>query len=232
MSNNRIAVVVPSRGRPASCLEMIRTINETTNGDVDILIGVDNDDPELEKYRDLMTPRVIVDKRRSLSEWTNLLCKHSLGWNEDIEFFVTMGDDHRPRTMNWHTELAKAIHSLDGPGFAYGDDMFHGSGLCTSWMTSIEIVKALGWMMVPTCHHMYVDNAIMELGERIERLAYCPSVQIEHMHPEAEKGIWDDTYLTTNNEKQYLADLRGFRKWRYSTMFEQDVRIVSSLRWI
>jgi betaine-homocysteine S-methyltransferase len=35
-------------------------------------------------------------------------------------------------------------------------------------------------MMLPGCEHMYVDNAVLELGRAANRIAYVPEVVIEH----------------------------------------------------
>lgn len=230
----RISVITPTRSRPESCMEMIDAIRSTSYYDIEVVLGIDLDDPKFDEYMKIENgsgTRVVryIGDRRSLSSWTNYISKIEM---DHVDFLVSMGDDHRPRTKNWDLELIKAIKLLSGPGFAYGDDGMNGSGLCTMWMVSSEVVQALGWMMVPTCDHMYVDNAIMELGMKSDRLVYCPSVSVEHLHHSAGKSEMDNTYKQTNNKKQYDRDLGAFRRWRYSTQFEEDVRTVRNLTYV
>ncbi len=226
------AVLTPSRGRPARFERMATAAVELSDLAAEILLGLDNDDPYKHDYInankwDFYYPA----PRMSLSEWTNYLAQIALNRDFPPGYLVSMGDDHLVQTDRWHIELKRAILDLDGPGFAYGDDLMNGSGLCTSWMADARVVKALGWMMLPNCEHMFVDNAIMELGEATGRIAYVPNVIIEHLHPNADKAKIDDTYRSTNNEEQYERDLKAFRMWRYGPQFRRDVNKILELKY-
>ena len=72
----------------------------------------------------------------------------------------------------------------------------------------------LGWMMLPTCEHMYVDTAVLALGQAAGRIAYCPSVVVEHLHPLAGKADWDDSYRASNADERYAADQAAYEAWR------------------
>ena len=53
-SENLISVLVPSRQRGQACWRMVQSVLDTAScpGQVEILLGVDADDPELEQYQE------------------------------------------------------------------------------------------------------------------------------------------------------------------------------------
>jgi hypothetical protein len=218
-----VAILVPSRGRPDKLREMVNAAKSLASEEIHILCGIDRDDKYIKDYDTVTGVTHCVDDRMGLREWTNVLARYVLQENPDIKYLVSMGDDHMVRTVDWDKKLKEAIQGMGEPGFSFGDDDINGSNLCTSWMVSVEIVKAIGWMMLPWLDHMYVDNAIMELGNAANRIVYCPDVRIEHMHPTAKKSNWDTTYLESSTDEQYAKDKKAFNRWRFSTFFEQDV---------
>lgn len=226
------AVITPTRGRPAQCADMTRSVYFTSGGGVGVFLAIDADDDTRNDYVRMVnyTDSIEIVDRTSLSEMTNQLAFDALDRKFPPAFLISMGDDHEVKTVDWHIKLRKAIMEMDGPGFAYGDDLMNGSGLCTSWMVSSEIVQALGWMMLPNCQHMYVDNAIMELGQATGRIAYVPEVIIEHKHHTMGKSRLDETYERTNTDEQYERDLKAFRKWRYGSQFRRDVNKILELK--
>lgn len=230
---DRTVVITPSRGRPQRLMDMYESVYRYSDLPVPVFVGLDEDDEALEDYHKRIAQTDIqlsVGSRNSLTGWSNILSnKAQKTWYP--EFLVSLGDDHEVRTMWWDRDLKNAIRMLDGPGFAYADDGNSGANLCTSWMTHIRVVRALGWFLLPTCGHMYVDNAIMELGRATGRLVYVPEVTIEHMHPHWMKSVLDQTYEDSNNSGTYEKDLKAFRRWRFGPQFEQDVETILNLKW-
>lgn len=224
-----VAIIVPSRGRPDKLRQMVNTARSLARDEIKIFSGIDLDDKFAKDYYDTVKGvDYHIAKRKGLREWTNILARHAIFTENGIKYLVSMGDDHMVRTVDWDIKLKEAIQGMGEPGFSFGDDDVNGANLCTSWMVSVEIVTALGWMMLPRLNHMYVDNAIMELGNAANRIVYCPDVRIEHMHPTAKKASWDTTYIESNTEQQYAEDKKAFNRWRFSTFFEQDVLRVRS----
>lgn len=136
-----------------------------------------------------------------------------------------VGDDHRFRTPGWDTAFLETLN--DRPGFVYGNDLFWPNGeIPTQIFMSAEIVKKLGWMGLPTCSHLYIDNAWRELGEATGSIRYYADVVVEHMHPAGGKGEWDDQYRKVNSEAMYNHDAAAFTAWRDSDKFMDDVKKV------
>lgn len=213
-----LVVVTPSRGRPAGLREMVEAVHSTAEGAVAVMVGLDLDDPA--DYAETMLGYdggdcvMYMLERKSLCGWTNHLAKLALDGANPPRFLASLGDDHRPRTKGWDRRLIEAIEQLGGPGFSYGNDLLQGRKMPTAWVASAEVVRALQWMMLPGAEHMYVDAAILALGEKAGRIVYRPDVVIEHLHPLAGKANWDESYRESNTDERYAADRAAFEAWR------------------
>lgn len=225
-------ILVPSRGRPQNLERMIKSARDLAGGSLWIMAAVDADDEQHGEYMKLINlyPNfsILSGPRDTLSGWTNTLAKEALvKFGSQNTYFVSMGDDHVVKSSSWDVKLMNGIRKLRTPGFSYGDDKINGSGLCTSWMASAIIVEKLGWMMLPSCRHMYVDNAIMELGTSANCISYVQSVTIEHLHPIIRAAKIDQTYIDGSSHIDH--DLKAFRDWRYSIKFERNLQTIKDL---
>jgi len=225
-----LVVITPSRDRPEQFREMIRAVGETTDGRVEVLGLVDDDDPQLDWY-DRLGAALMVGKRRSLSAWTNEGARSVLAGRNGRtpRYLASLGDDHRPRGA-WDLKLIDAIEQLDGPGMAYGNDLYQGVNMPTAWVVSAEVVRALGWMMLPSCEHMYVDAAVLALGKAADRIVYRPDVVIEHLHPYAGKADMDASYRQSNAPERYAADRAAYEAWKRDGL-AADVAQLTALTW-
>jgi hypothetical protein len=230
-----LIVITPSRGRPARLREMVEAVHSTAGGAVGVVVGLDLDDPMRDEYTDAPVGcggelSMILGERKSLSGWTNYLANLVLDDSPDApRYLASFGDDHRPRTPGWDLKLIEAIEQMPGPGFAYGNDLLQGKAMPTAWVVSAEVVRALGWMMLPTLAHMYVDNAILTLGTEAARIAYRPDVVIEHVHPLAGKTSWDDSYRESNADERYVVDRAAFEAWQRGGQMAADIATVEAL---
>lgn len=234
-----VAIITPTRERPARLREMIfSALTLASAASFEFWIGIDDDDES--QYGPVVDDAfaagadvyVTRKSRRSLSSWTNLLADLCLRHRDHPpRYLVSMGDDHVVRTRGWDKALIEAIDEQEGPGFAYGNDLFQGWTLPTAWMVHADAVRALGWMMLPTCAHMYVDNAIKTLGEATERIAYLPSVIIEHVHPNAGKVERDASYEQSNRVEQYNRDATEFMIWQHHGQMARDAATLGALKY-
>lgn len=225
-----LLVITPTRGRPGRFRTMVDAVADTTSGRATVLGLVDRDDPTrlLYQVQNGKGCTVLGGARNTLSALTNRAA--GLPYAQRFEYLASLGDDHVPLTQNWDLDTIEAIRAMDGPGWAYGDDGFQGERCPTAWVQSRALVDALGWMMLPHCAHMYVDNAILELGRATGRLAYLPAVQIEHQHFVAGKATLDQTYADTNSPAQYGRDGARFSDWKMHRL-AADCRTVTALRY-
>lgn len=225
-----MTVFCPTRGRPDAAWQLLKTFNHTKERDDTTLVFViDEDDPELHNY---LAPRngheLLIAQPKHEGGMVNALnaaVAQAFVRRPDEREIGFVGDDHRFRTKGWdetfHTSLS------DRPGFVYGNDLFWPNGeIPTQIFISGPILKRLGWMGLPGCHHLFIDNAWKELGELTGTLRYYRDVVIEHMHPAGGKAVWDEGHLRVNTPEMYGHDGAVFEQWRNGPQFLEDINRV------
>lgn len=186
----------------------------------DFMVAYDDDDV---CYHQSMFPGAIMSKMRPAHLGPALNMRANLHSNDYIAI-CNIGDDHLIRTKNWDKLMIEKLESIGGHGVLYGNDLVHGEGLATAPVMSCELIKALGWMALPNCNHMYIDNAWMEIGRGIGKLVYMPEIVMEHMHPSVGKAEMDEMYSIAN--KQYDADHAGICAWKKTHSMQHDIERV------
>lgn len=201
MSAAELLMLCPSRSRPEKAAELRQEWDQVTES-ADLLIAVDDDDPEVGAY----DPGVrVLSGPRGLGPIMNALALEAAPHYAAVGF---LGDDHRPRTPGWDRLLMTALG--DVAGIAYGNDLFQGERVPTAVVISSPVIIALGYMVPPGVEHLYMDDFWYLLGETLGHRVYCPDVVIEHCHPVAGKAAWDASYVRSNSAEQYSRDSRAF----------------------
>lgn len=193
--------IVPSRGRPANAVRLVRHFNVTSTADARLMIVLDDDDPELNNYRAALNSADMdglrfsyqVGARERLGPTLN---RHAKLYAEHFQTIGFMGDDHLPETAGWDRTLIDEV--LRTRGIAYGNDLVHGPGLPTAVLMHASIINALGYMVPPGFIHMYLDNFWRELGTGLNALTYRGDVVIRHVHPIVQAAPWDAGYEEVN----------------------------------
>lgn len=221
-----ILVIAPSRGRPGQAGELWASMRETAELlDTRLLLAVDSDDPNVAAYlalRETGEHRFGFDVDRLIvrvlqpDETGNMVMAMNTAvapFLDQHELMVGMvNDDQRFRSKGWDRRVYETL--LRKPGIAYGNDLFQGDALATSPFISVGVVRALGWYCLPVCEHLFVDNAWIDLGRKANCLTYLPDVVVEHMHPLAGKGEWDEGYERANNDRVTEHDRVAYERWR------------------
>jgi hypothetical protein len=222
-------VIVPSRGRPAAIRELIHQFQETCTADTEMFVAVDMDDPELERYAEVVLPaeRTFLVQQPSGTMVTALNVGACAAANAGSAVGF-MGDDHRPRTLGWDRAYVDALRDL-GTGIVYGDDLLQGRRLPTQCAMTADIVRELGYMSPPELTHMYVDNFWLALGEQAQCIRYLPQVVVEHLHPVNGKAQWDEGYKRVNDPSVFHKDATVFHEYCRTTL-AGDVAKVRALR--
>lgn len=217
-----LLVIVPSRGRPRNIADLYVAWSETTNRDASLLVAVDDDDPALPEYRrvcSLIDVELEVGPRLRLTGTLNKVATERAPHYQAVAF---MGDDHRPRTIGWDTNLLQALGRL-GTGIVYGNDLLQGEKMATAVAMTSNIVATLGYMAPPQMVHLCLDLVWVDWGRAIDRLVYLPDTVIEHMHPAAGKAANDAGYDEANSPHQTAADHAAYRAYRDGPLFAADV---------
>lgn len=201
-----LAVLVPSRGRPANVARLIEACARTCRADTVLQFGFDDDDPALtDNLRAAAGCWSIVHDRMHLAPWTNYLAAQ---WPE-ARYLCSMGDDMVPITDGWDEKLIAAA----GPGgMAYPQDRRR-DDIPECVVIDTAIVRALGWMCPPRFTHWYIDNVWADIGNGAGCLTFCPDVIIEHRHPNVPGG--DKPDRTYHDAAQHFnPDLAVYQRWR------------------
>lgn len=213
-------VIVPSRGRSQNIERLINNWVKTDT-QATLLVACDDDDPELQRYTEVMEQapndqqyQFFVGRRMRLAGTLNYLAHERVerGATLPSDIIGFMGDDHCPRTLHWDYHISVAFAER-GLGIVYGNDLIQGPNLPTAVFMSAAIIRTLGYMVPPGLTHMYLDNTWKVWGEGMGRLTYLPHIIIEHLHPIAGKAEWDDRYVEVNAGHQYAADEAAYKNY-------------------
>lgn len=222
-----LLMLCPSRTRPWAAHEAFLSFKDTRElRDAAFLAVVDNDDPNLKSYQHLEVPIEFEEPRGGMVAQLNAV---AMRYAEVFDYIGFMGDDHRLRTPGWDVAFTNALEA-NGGGLAYGNDLFWPKGeIPTQIVMSTSIIRALGWMALPSCQHLYVDNVWRDLGDGADALFYFPRYIIEHLHPAAGKASWDEQYLRLNSDERYAADRKAYEVWVETQAAEDIARVRTSL---
>ncbi len=179
----RIALLVPSRGRPDMLWNMFCSahMQAAQPESVRLVIGLDDDDPTrddtIERFRPTNTI-IDIGPRRLLAEY----------WNDlraliDADVYWHGNDDVLVRTYAWDLMVQAGFEQWpDRIGCVHGDDGIHHAGMATLGFYSRQWVAALGYVTPPYFSSDWCDTWLDECARRIGRRQYLPGMLTEHMH--------------------------------------------------
>lgn len=222
VTDRRLLVIVPTRGRPENVLRLEQARMETMATRSHFLYVVDEDDPEVGRYLHIGVDDLAIVHRRRLGPTLNMI---SADRAPGFDYVGFMGDDHLPRTPEWDRMIVNAL-DWGGPRIVYGNDLLQGANLPTAVFMPSRVVKALGFMCPPDQVHLYLDNFWLELGKAVDCLTYLPGVVIEHLHPAAGKAEWDHRYQEVNSGEVDRADHQAWVEFQTDGRFRDAVERV------
>lgn len=216
-------ILCPTRGRPSAAREAYQSFLATkTSNDTEMLFVVDDDDSSIEDYRIEGVPILVQPSPGSMVRALNEAALWALEATP-ARYLGFIGDDHRFRTPGWDQVFVDLLEERGG-GMVYAYDGFR-EDIPTQIFMSASIVKALGWMGLPTCQHLYIDNAWRVIGDGVKRLFYMPEILIEHLHPAAGKAVWTEGHRRVNTTEMYGRDGSAFVEWS-NTLASMDIERV------
>lgn len=226
-----LAVIVPTRGRPHTVAELVAAW-EDTGATAALVLGVDDDDPCLPDYRaavealdDEHDVELVVGPRLRMVGTLNAI---AVDYATRFDALGFMGDDHRPRTARWDHEINEVL-AQGGPRIVYGNDLYQREQMATAVFLTSDIVRVLGYMTPPTFRHLKADLVWVAWGAAIDRLTYRPDVVIEHMHPDLDKGAWDQGYADANSDATWAHDDAAYAEYMTGGQFHADVAALRAL---
>lgn len=221
----KIAVIVPTRGRPQNAERLQAAFDDTVGYDSDthLIFGLDDDDPMLEDYQARDLNNWDVGPRLRMAGTLNAIARRTAPECDIIGF---MGDDHLPRTKGWDDRIRDAM--VPG-GVVYCNDLIQGANLPTEVFLDARIVREVGGFVPDGFIHLFLDNTWKTWGERAGTLRYLDDVIIEHVHPVAQKTEWDAGYVEVNSSAVWDADEKRYNEYVASGELDADVQKIKDI---
>lgn len=216
----KLAIVVPTRGRPHNLKRLSEALKKTCTTDYKLFARLDIDDKP-NYYPALVDVEYVVGPRVFFSASVNELAE--IASNEGYTHIAILGDDVLPETVGWDKMLIDALPDL---GVAYGSDgleHLHGEDLPTHVVVPVEMYKRLGWIALPTLRHLFCDNVWRELG-KLTTFVYVKEAKLSHLHRWNKKAPDDKTYREANDKQKRELDKAAFEAWRDGTGLEEARR--------
>lgn len=210
--NTKLAVAVPSRGRPHNLKRLAETLKDTCTGEYELLARIDADDPMANEYLKLKNADITVGDRIFFTLSLDELAQKAL--DRGFTHLAILGDDVLPETVGWDEKMIKALNNK--LGVVYGSDgleHLHGVELPTHVVVPIEMYKRLGWIGLPGSRHLFCDNAWRELG-KLTQFIYLKDVKLTHLHRWNKSAPNDQTYEEANDKVKREMDKKAFETWR------------------
>lgn len=142
-------------------------------------------------YNTVSEPNIII--RTELGSITKIL-NDTFASNPNFDYYHITNDDVVYQTPNWDVKLATKGK------ISYANDMFQGENLCTFPLIDGNIVRATGWLQMPTLERYYGDNCWHFMGKQLGIMNYAPEVTIKHE--------WQGAYFEI-----YKTDTQKFAEW-------------------
>lgn len=195
--------LLPSLGRPEGAWEVAKLAQ-----DVPIVLRLHREDPRLEEYLEKDWPegwKIVVGRIAKLATCLRLAFEEY----PEEQFYGFLADDVRPSPENW----AELLETAAGSDYvAYPDDGLHGSSLCTHPCIGGDLVRSVGWWVLPGVEHSFFDTAWMALGSATGRLRYVEQVKYDHRHPLRDTTIPMDSVYELG-QVSFEADKQVFTEW-------------------
>lgn len=204
-------VLFPSRNRPQRAYTAVHSAIDTATGEFEYRVLVDHDDPTLPEYEALGLDVMPV----APGGYVVALNQAAKAFMDTEDILGAYQDDVIFRTPGWD---ARVRETLATPGIAYGDDLIHGVNHPTAVFVSTVIIRALGWLALPTTWHQWADDCWKALGQATGCLRFMDGVIFEHIHPAAGKAPMDEGYerVFGANEgatQRAASDYYAFHQW-------------------
>jgi hypothetical protein len=213
-----ISFCCPSRGRPELARRLVDTAKSTQQGNTEFLFYLNDDDPTLEQYKDLLKEKYYtVGPNQSTCYSWNLMAKKA---KHDI--VMLMGDDVQVQTQNWDQLIMDQFNNYKDKILMVvpSDGRYKGTKLLADtvklwpdeplpaahFAVHRNWINTLGYLAPPFFWHWHVDSYTQKVARKLGRCLYLPTVEFKA------KKMFDDTgeqvrrHLNINNRDNFVWD--------------------------
>lgn len=223
-----LCVFIPTYRRRERMEECLKSFRDTTLGEVDLFLVVDEGDDSYEG----IDAEIITVKPGTL---VTVINDAALQLAERYDALMMVSDDVIFRTSGWDLYMTGILEAMGGTGFVYPDDKRR-YDIPEQVLISSDIVRALGWFAEPGFGHFYIDNVWAELGKRLGLIRFCPQAVIEHLHWTVNPEVARDETYSTAEERFGGPDEMEYHLWRATRMQNQAAMLRRNfnpdIRWV
>lgn len=228
MTSNSMLAIIPTRGRPENIARFNKALKDT-NAQLDLVIGIDDDDIKKDEYIDFALNNNIIFEVGPRVRFGKTLNNIAIKYANNYKYISWFGDDHLPRTYEWDRLYREELDRLQ-TGIVYGNDLVQGPNIPTQMAMTSDIVKILGRAVPDGFIHLFIDNYFLELGRGIDKITYLPNVIVQHLHPCASTAVEDDTYREANQPAHWTNDRARFDKYVLEELHIDVKKIKESMK--
>jgi glycosyltransferase involved in cell wall biosynthesis len=191
----KITLLHPSRGRAEQAKKTLDLwINLARCPDnIEHIISLDNDDPQLDAYRlNFKNSKIIVNQNNNVVQATNHGIKHVNG-----DFVIYLSDDfHCPDDWDHHVLCKWEQHGKPNLWLLKVDDLLQKFSIdvLTIPIMTRALMERLGYFWHPGYASMFVDQDLYHTCANNKWLHFAEELKFEHMHYCNAKAVNDETY--------------------------------------
>lgn len=202
-----IYVLTPTRGRPVLARRALESLVHASRGPILNVLYVDEDDPSLPQYRELLGWTGTVGTLLITGE----RCRVGRAWNVAWEWaqehpshtvqpqdLVMMGNDDLVwQTPEWDLQMAAAHADAfpHGIGLVWPNDLGPSpENRCCFPLVSAKWCWTVGQFTPEVFHFLWNDTWLHDVAVRAGVALYVPRVVVEHRHFSYGKAPFDPTY--------------------------------------
>lgn len=178
----KMLIIMPTYKRPEMCEAMIKSYLKTKAPEnlSDMILGLSMDDPCIPEYI-VMAQKYKIRCEAFNTNSTTAIFNMIWKKNPDYYCYHMQNDDVIIKTKDWDGEFIVTLMQQGG-GIVYGDDCFHGAGLCTLPCISSNVLNAIGWLQYPGLDKLFGDAIWMKIGNQVPCIYWNFQVKMEHKH--------------------------------------------------
>jgi hypothetical protein len=174
MTQPLISLLHPSRGRPEKSFETVQKwIQRAGNVSIELIVSLDEDDPELQGYREMHVSLLEINKNRSAVDAINNAAKKARG-----NILIVVSDD-TDCPENWAVDLLKCVEGKT-------DFIAKTNDGIQKWIITMPIMdrayyNRFGYVYYPGYLHMFCDTELSCVADLTGRRIDIP-LTFEHLH--------------------------------------------------
>lgn len=206
----KILVKFPTRGRREkffSTLDIYQK-NLSDTGDVNFLITLDEDDPDMNQYS-------VINRLSSYKNLTYVLgyssskvdaVNRDMSTIEDWDIVLLASDDMIPKYKGYDEIIVHHMTELypDTDGILFFNDGFQKNKINTLSIMGRKYYDRFNYIYFPEYRSAWCDNEFTTVGNILGKQTYIDKVIIQHEHPDWGYGKHD--IIHKNNYRDYNYD--------------------------